>query len=35
MLPLISFDAGRKTPTQSFGRQKELRQEMEVWFYLE
>jgi hypothetical protein len=35
MLPLISFDAGRKTPAQSSGRQKELRQQMEVGFYLE
>ena len=34
MLPLISFETGRKTQTQSSGQQKRLRQQMEVWFYL-
>jgi hypothetical protein len=33
MLPLISFDPGRKTQTQSSGRPEALRQQMEVWFY--
>jgi len=30
MLPLISFETGKKTPTQS---SVGLRQQMEVWFY--
>ena len=34
MLPLISFETGRKTQTQSSGRPKKLCQQMEVWFYL-
>jgi hypothetical protein len=33
MLPLISFETGRKTQTQSSGQPEELRQQMEVWFY--
>ena len=33
MLPLISFETGRKTQTQSSGQPDELRQQMEVWFY--
>ena len=33
MLPLISFETGRKTQTQSSGRPKRLRQQMEVWFF--
>src|SRR5262249_13362303 len=33
MLPLISFETGRKTQTQSCGQPAELRQPMEVWFY--
>ena len=33
MLPLISFETGRKTQTQSSGRLEGLRQQMEVWFY--
>jgi hypothetical protein len=33
MLPLISFETGRKTQTQSSGQTDELRQQMEVWFY--
>ena len=35
MLPLISFETGRKTQTQSSGQPHELHQQMEVWFYLE
>ena len=34
MPPLISFETGRKTQTQSSGQSEELRQQMEVWFYL-
>jgi hypothetical protein len=34
MPPLISFETGRKTQTQSSGQSKKLRQQMEVWFYL-
>ncbi len=33
MLPLISFETGRKTQTQSSGQLEGLRQEMEVWFF--
>jgi hypothetical protein len=33
MLPLISFETGRKTQTQSSGQPDELHQQMEVWFY--
>ncbi len=33
MLPLISFDPGRKTQTQSSGQLEGLRQQMEVWFF--
>ncbi len=33
MLPLISFETGRKTQTQSSGRLEGLRQQMEVWFF--
>ena len=33
MLPLISFETGRKTQTQSSGQPDELCQQMEVWFY--
>src|ERR1700756_5758801 len=33
MLPLISFETGRKTQTQSYGQPDELHQQMEVWFY--
>ena len=35
MLPLISFETGRKTQTQSSVQALHgLRQQMEVWFYL-
>jgi hypothetical protein len=34
MLPLISFETGRKTQTQSSGQHSKLRQQMEVWFSL-
>src|SRR5215472_798285 len=33
MLPLVSFETGRKTQTQSYGQPHQLRQQMEVWFY--
>ena len=33
MLPLISFETGRRTATQSSGQFEMLRQQMEVWFY--
>jgi hypothetical protein len=33
MLPLISFETGRKTQTQSSGQPDQLHQQMEVWFY--
>jgi hypothetical protein len=33
MLPLISFETGRSTQIQSSGLPR-LRQQMEVWFYL-
>jgi hypothetical protein len=33
MLPLISFETGRRTSTQSSGQSERLRQQMEVWFY--
>jgi|HubBroStandDraft_2_1064218.scaffolds.fasta_scaffold08938_8 hypothetical protein len=33
MLPLISFETGRKTQTQSSGQPDALHQQMEVWFY--
>ena len=33
MLPLISFETGRETQTQSSGQPDQLRQQMEVWFY--
>ena len=32
MLPLISFETGRRSPTQSSGQPRRLRQQMEVWF---
>ena len=35
MLPLISFETGRKTQTQSSGQPKKLCQQMEVWFFNE
>jgi hypothetical protein len=35
MLPLISFETGRKTQTQSSEQLQKLRQQMEVWFYFE
>ena len=35
MLPLISFETGRKTQILNLlGSQDELRQQMEVWFWL-
>jgi hypothetical protein len=34
MLPLISFETGRRTLTQSSGQPDRLRQQMEVWFFL-
>ena len=34
MLPLISFETGRRTQTQSSGQPQRPRQQMEVWFYL-
>jgi len=33
MPPLISFETGRKTQTQSSGQPSKLRQQMEVWFF--
>ena len=34
MLPLISFETGRRTQTQSSGAARErLSQQMEVWFF--
>ncbi len=33
MLPLISFETGRRTQTQSSGQPERLRQQMEVWFF--
>jgi hypothetical protein len=35
MLPSKSFETGRSAPTQSSGRLEKLRQQMEVWFYVE
>ena len=32
VLPLISFETGRRTQTQSPGQLQKLRQQMEVWF---
>jgi hypothetical protein len=34
MPPSISFETGRKTPTQSSVKTAGRRQQMEVWFYL-
>jgi hypothetical protein len=34
MLPLISFETGRRSQTQSSGQQFKLHQQMEVWFSL-
>jgi serine/threonine protein kinase len=31
-LPLMSFETGRRTQTQSSGQPEKLRQQMEVWF---
>jgi hypothetical protein len=33
MLPLISFETGRKHKLNLLGSRKALRQQMEVWFY--
>jgi hypothetical protein len=35
MLPLISFETGRRTLTQSSGQLQKLHQQMEVWFSIE
>jgi len=32
MLPLISFETGRRTQLNLLGSWKQLRQQMEVWF---
>ena len=35
MLPLISFETGRRTQTQSSGQLLKLSQQMEVWFFFD